>query len=63
MPKMTSQHFELIAKTIREMDKVNNQEHGFIDIREDVAYEFALALKKTNPNFDKERFVKACLKD
>lgn len=53
-------HFATIATIIREMDKVSNQEHGFIDIREDVAEHFADLLGKTNPNFDRERFLRAC---
>lgn len=53
-------HFATIAAIIREMDKVSNQEHGFIDIREDVAEHFADWLGKTNPKFDRQRFLVAC---
>lgn len=58
---MDRKHFNTIAKIINDMEKVHNQEHGFIDIRADVADEFANALVKTNPRFDRERFIQACL--
>lgn len=57
---MTRKDFEFIAATIKAMAKVNNQEHGFIDVRADVAEEFADALAKANPLFDRERFLHAC---
>lgn len=57
---MQHRHFTTIAKIIRDMDKVHNGEHGFVDIREDVAEEFANALARTNPRFDRERFLSAC---
>jgi len=53
-------HFAVIADIIRRMEKVNNQEHGFIDVREDVAEHFADWLASTNPNFDRSRFLAAC---
>lgn len=58
--KLEHRHFATIAGIIRQMDKVHNGEHGFIDIREDVAEEFAAALARTNPRFDRERFLSAC---
>lgn len=57
---MQHRHFATIAAIIRSMDKVHNQEHGFIDIREDVAEHFADCLVKTNPAFDRQRFLAAC---
>lgn len=58
--KFEHRHFATIAEIIRDMDKVHNGEHGFVDIREDVAEEFANALARTNPRFDRERFLSAC---
>lgn len=57
---MQHRHFATIAAIIRDMDTVNNQEHGFIDVREDVAEHFADVLAKTNPRFDRARFLAAC---
>jgi len=47
---MTKKHFEIIAKILREHDDKAS-------IVNALAFEFA----KINPNFDAERFVKACL--
>ena len=47
---MTKKHFEIIAKILRE----HNDKASIIN---GLAFEFA----KFNPNFDVERFVKACL--
>ncbi len=58
--EMQHRHFACIADIIREMPKVHNGEHGFVDIREDVAEEFADALARTNPRFDRARFLAAC---
>lgn len=58
--EMQHRHFATIATIIHKMDKVSNQEHGFIDIREDVADHFADWLASTNPKFDRERFLRAC---
>ncbi len=57
---MQHRHFTTIAEIIRDMKKVYNGEHGFIDVREDVAEELANALARTNPRFDRERFLSAC---
>lgn len=48
---MTKKHFEIIAKVLREY----NDKASIINA---LAFEFA----KLNPNFDIERFVKACIK-
>ena len=53
-------HFATIAAIIASMEKIPNQEHGFIDAREDVAEHFADKLAVTNPNFDRARFLRAC---
>lgn len=58
--EMQHRHFATVAAIIRGMDKVHNQEHGFIDIREDVAEHFANELARTNPRFDRARFLRAC---
>ncbi len=53
-------HYAELARIIRNMPKVSNQEHGFIDIRDDVAEEFADQLATGNPRFDRSRFLAAC---
>lgn len=47
---MTKKHFEIIAKVLREHDDKAS-------IINALAFEFA----KFSPNFDAERFVKACI--
>lgn len=58
--EMQHRHFATVAAIIRSMAKVHNQEHGFIDVRDDVAEHFADELAKTNPRFDRKRFLAAC---
>lgn len=60
LSEMQHRHFATIAYIIHSMDKVHNQEHGFIDIRDDVAEHFADMLARTNPKFDRARFLAAC---
>ena len=52
---MTHKDFELIAQTIRSSMSYKNE-----GTRRCVAFDFADALAETNPNFDRERFLKAC---
>ena len=54
MCKMTRQHFQFIAEVIEAMDA--QQPHGSSQI----ARHFAKHLKRTNPRFNEERFLKAC---
>jgi hypothetical protein len=58
--ELQHRHSATIAAIIKRMAKVSNQEHGFIDIRDDVADHFADELANTNPRFDRERFLAAC---
>tara|TARA_R100000234_G_scaffold23021_1_gene13032 strand:- start:2771 stop:3187 length:417 start_codon:yes stop_codon:yes gene_type:complete len=51
--RLTKQHFQLIADTI----KATNLAH---EDRVELAEEFQRELKKTNPQFDKEKFLEAC---
>ena len=51
--RLTKQHFQLIADTI----KATNLAH---EVRVELAKEFQRELKKTNPKFDKEKFLEAC---
>lgn len=53
---MTKKDFELIAKAINEI-KFDDKFHQL-----GLAQHFAGRLQKTNPNFDAERFIKACIK-
>lgn len=50
-PTMSRQHFELIARVL-----TNRMPDG------DIVADFADALEKTNPNFDRTRFVIAANK-
>lgn len=54
MCNMTRQHFQFIAEVIAQLD-----DHDEL-FREQVATSFANALKRTNPRFNRERFLKAC---
>jgi hypothetical protein len=51
---MTRQHFETIAKIIREETTTNARG------RQSLALRFADMLADTNPAFDRSRFLKAC---
>ena len=59
-PSFQHRHYAEIARIIRELEKVHNQEHGFIDVREDIAEDFATQLAHSNPRFDRRRFLAAC---
>lgn len=48
---MTRRHFDFIAHVIRDLP---------VDDKGFVAEAFAIALRQTNPRFDKVRFLKAC---
>jgi len=54
-PKLTIQHFEFIAHIINKFNKYSAQTNILIEI-------FTDELKKTNPKFNSEKFIKACLK-
>ena len=63
---MQRRHFEFIAEALRET-KINSIDAGDqIDwgsiwvFRKALTQTFADALAKTNPNFDRERFLAAC---
>lgn len=52
---MQHRHFATIATIIREMSGGFSEEE-----REDIAVAFADRLRETNPNFDRDRFLRAC---
>lgn len=52
---MTKKHFQMIADTIKFLSNVTEAQ------REEIARDFARSLCSTNPNFDSERFVAACV--
>lgn len=61
MPTMTRQHFQLIADVL----KTNKQSAadtlgGGSSHHELIVREFAEALARTNPNFKRDRVLKAC---
>jgi len=47
-------HYELIARTIRELN------FGGVLDKQEIAREFANALQGTNPHFDRAKFIEAC---
>jgi len=53
---MTRKHFELIAAAVAAA-------HTDPGAREQVAYQLAQALASTNPQFDRARFIAACMKN
>ncbi len=54
---MTQKHFEKIAKIISMLQADN---FGRLTIQS-IAEQFADELALTNPKFDREKFIKACL--
>lgn len=63
---MTRKDFELIAEAIRTA-KIPDGLHLFTShaaaeaaIRQSIAFDFAVALRQTNPRFDVGRFERAC---
>jgi len=50
--QLQHRHFCFIADTIKDISDSNQ--------RYETAYHFGLACRKTNPNFDHDRFMRAC---
>jgi hypothetical protein len=64
---MQRRHFRLIADTIANLSLSDNEldDCGLAQVealRKSIAEQFADALRSTNGNFDRSRFVDACLK-
>lgn len=59
IPTMTRAHFEFIAATIAAMP---DRAASLRAQKESTARAFADSLPKTNPNFDREKFLAACTK-
>lgn len=57
---MQQRHFELIAATIKDMDEFVDGDNYGHDVREHVAREFASRLRTANPQFNTDRFLRAC---
>ena len=55
---MTRKDFEIIAGIIAQMNPISENAQGY---KVALVEHFADNLTVTNPNFDKERFIKACL--
>lgn len=55
---MTRKHFELIAEILRSQEPPTYSDDYYI--WSDIVDEFCDKLKGENPNFDSERFRKAC---
>jgi len=60
-PKLTKATFEMIARVLKQNQPITNEaqyaeKHQWALIVED----FATALRRCNPLFDTERFVRAC---
>jgi hypothetical protein len=60
---MTRQHFALIAEVIKdaqsEFTSALGDEHGQM-AQEIISTLFASELRQTNPNFNRDRFLRAC---
>jgi hypothetical protein len=57
--EMQHRHFATIAAIIKDMTVFDNLGDGD-EWRKEIAYHFADELAKTNPRFDRDRFLKAC---
>lgn len=56
---MQRRHFELIAETLKNTrETIQGEQHKVI--HDLYAKAFAQALRSTNPQFNRERFLKAC---
>lgn len=60
MPLMQHRHFAAIARTISDLDLPWQSPDLFTIGRESIAKHFADTLAKSNPRFDRERFIRAC---
>ena len=58
---MTRKDFELIAATLRRLGEDNALCFDSTDDRDTIARVFANELSHTNPNFNRDRFIKAAL--
>jgi hypothetical protein len=56
---MTKQHFELIARILDEFKERTSADEVSADIHAYLAENFATELAGTNPNFNRDRFLKA----
>lgn len=56
MPTIQRRHYEAIARIIAEMDSSGDNH----TVQVEVAKHFASELRYTNPNFNRDRFLKAC---
>lgn len=54
--------YEWLAETIRNLrlDKADEATSWRAEIRQEIAEEFANALRGSNPRFDRQRFLEAC---
>lgn len=58
---MPRQHFALIAEVLKaRFNRQRNAGGGFVAPDYALAKEFADALAHTNPNFNRDRFLRAC---
>jgi len=55
---MTRQHFEMIARVLRNAQEDYDGE-SVEDVFNNLRYEFMRELRSTNPNFDSDRFMRA----
>lgn len=57
---MQHRHFATVAKIIRKLHREGGVSHSMAAL---IADHFAWELAETNANFDKSRFIAACLED
>ena len=61
---MSKQDYEVIAKVIRAMSiRTPNLDPDAMIATDSIAFNLAVEFKKSNPNFDRERFLEAALHD
>lgn len=57
---MTRQHFALIAEVLRERQASHEMGSASWATTDVIMHDFVVALRRTNPNFNPSRFLKAC---
>lgn len=60
LSEMQHRHFATVAAIIKSLDLHNASRSGSDQLRYAVAKQFADNLARTNPRFDRARFMRAC---
>lgn len=57
---MTKKHFELIARRIHQQVERAGGNKAMLAMLNELACDLAFSFRAVNPNFDQERFLRAC---